>query len=62
MEIQEEVNLMYLKQKNDKLDAGAIGISTWVRVLEEGLLPAGEIESFTLVMVIAIVILQHLIL
>ncbi len=43
-------------------DAGAIGISTWVRVLEEGLFPAGEIESFTLVMVIAIVILQHLIL
>lgn len=32
--------------KNDKLDAGAIGISTWVRVLEEGLFPAGEIESF----------------
>ena len=32
--------------KNDKIDAGAIGISTWVRIIEEGLFPQGEIESF----------------
>ncbi|WP_148624868.1 phosphate/phosphite/phosphonate ABC transporter substrate-binding protein [Aliarcobacter cryaerophilus] len=32
--------------KNNKLDAGAIGISTWIRILEEGLFPDGEIESF----------------
>lgn len=32
--------------KNGKLDAGAIGISTWIRIIEEGLFPDGEIESF----------------
>lgn len=32
--------------KNDKLDAGAIGVSTWVRIIEEGLFPDGEIEAF----------------
>ena len=32
--------------KNGKLDAGAIGISTWVRVLEEGLFPAGGNRVF----------------
>lgn len=31
---------------DDKIDAGAIGISSWVRMLEEGLFPSGEIESF----------------
>ncbi len=31
---------------NDKIDAGAIGISSWVRMLEDGMFPSGEIESF----------------
>ena len=28
------------------LDAGVIGVSTWIRMLEEGIFPTGEIESF----------------
>lgn len=32
--------------KNNKLDAGAIGVSTWVRIIEEGLFPDGEVEAF----------------
>ena len=32
--------------KNDKIDAGAIGVSTWIRIIEEGLFPAGEIKAF----------------
>ena len=32
--------------RDGKIDAGAIGISTWIRVLEEGMFPAGEIEAF----------------
>ncbi|RXJ86510.1 phosphate/phosphite/phosphonate ABC transporter substrate-binding protein [Arcobacter sp. CECT 8985] len=31
---------------NDKVDAGAIGISTWVRMIEQGMFPSDEIESF----------------
>lgn len=31
---------------NDKLDAGAIGSTTWMRILEEGLYPEGELVSF----------------
>jgi len=31
---------------NDEIDAGAIGISSWVRMLEEGMFPSGEVESF----------------
>ncbi|PLY05800.1 MAG: phosphate ABC transporter substrate-binding protein [Arcobacter sp.] len=31
---------------NDKIDAGAIGISSWVRMIENGMFPSGEIESF----------------
>ena len=31
---------------NDKIDAGAIGISSWVRMLEDGMFPSGEVESF----------------
>ena len=32
--------------KNDEIEAGYIGISSWVRMLEEGMFPSGEIESF----------------
>ena len=31
---------------NDEIDAGAIGISSWVRMIEDGMFPSGEIESF----------------
>lgn len=31
---------------NDKIDAGAIGISSWIRILEDGMFPSGEVESF----------------
>jgi len=31
---------------NNEIDAGAIGISSWVRMLEEGMFPSGEVESF----------------
>ncbi|MBU3016054.1 PhnD/SsuA/transferrin family substrate-binding protein [Poseidonibacter lekithochrous] len=31
---------------NNEIDAGAIGISSWVRMLEEGIFPSGEVESF----------------
>lgn len=31
---------------NDEIDAGSIGISSWIRMIEEGLFPSGEIESF----------------
>jgi len=31
---------------NDEIEAGAIGISSWVRMLEEGMFPSGEVESF----------------
>lgn len=31
---------------NNEIDAGAIGSTTWIRILEEGMFPAGEIESF----------------
>ncbi|XOB63704.1 phosphate/phosphite/phosphonate ABC transporter substrate-binding protein [Campylobacterota bacterium DY0563] len=31
---------------NDKIDAGAIGISSWIRMLEDGMFPSGEVESF----------------
>jgi ABC-type phosphate/phosphonate transport system substrate-binding protein len=31
---------------NDEIDAGAIGISSWIRMLEEGMFPSGEVESF----------------
>jgi len=30
----------------DEIDAGAIGISSWIRMLEEGIFPSGEVESF----------------
>lgn len=32
--------------KNDSLDAGTIGSKTWIRILEEGLYPDGELISF----------------
>lgn len=32
--------------KNDSLDAGTIGSNTWIRILEEGLYPDGELISF----------------
>lgn len=32
--------------KNDSLDAGTIGSKTWIRILEEGLYPDGELVSF----------------
>lgn len=32
--------------KNDFLDAGTIGSKTWIRILEEGLYPDGELISF----------------
>ncbi|QKF81861.1 phosphate/phosphite/phosphonate ABC transporter substrate-binding protein [Halarcobacter ebronensis] len=32
--------------KNNEIDAGAIGITTWIRALEDGLFPSGVIESF----------------
>lgn len=31
---------------NDEIDAGAIGISSWIRILEDGLFPSGEVGSF----------------
>lgn len=31
---------------NDEIDAGSIGISSWVRMIEEGMFPSGEVESF----------------
>ncbi len=31
---------------NDEIDAGSIGISSWIRMLEEGMFPSGEVESF----------------
>lgn len=31
---------------NDEIDAGSIGISSWIRMIEEGMFPSGEIESF----------------
>ncbi|WP_320033826.1 PhnD/SsuA/transferrin family substrate-binding protein [Halarcobacter sp.] len=31
---------------NDDIDAGAIGISSWIRMLEDGMFPSGEVESF----------------
>jgi len=31
---------------NDEIDAGAIGSTTWIRMIEEGLFPDGEIVSF----------------
>ncbi|ADG92842.1 conserved hypothetical protein [Arcobacter nitrofigilis DSM 7299] len=31
---------------NNEIDAGAIGITSWVRMLEDGMFPSGEIESF----------------
>lgn len=31
---------------NNKIDAGSIGISSWIRMLEEGMFPSGEVESF----------------
>lgn len=31
---------------NNEIDAGAIGITSWVRMLEEGIFPSGEVESF----------------
>lgn len=31
---------------NNKIDAGSIGISSWIRMIEEGMFPSGEIESF----------------
>ncbi len=30
----------------DEIDAGAIGISSWIRMIEDGMFPSGEIESF----------------
>ncbi|MGB5917589.1 phosphate/phosphite/phosphonate ABC transporter substrate-binding protein [Arcobacter sp.] len=30
----------------NEIDAGAIGVSSWVRMLEDGMFPSGEIESF----------------
>ena len=30
----------------DEIDAGAIGLSSWIRMLEEGIFPSGEVESF----------------
>lgn len=32
--------------KNGTLDAGTIGSNTWIRILEEGLYPEGELVSF----------------
>lgn len=32
--------------KNGSLDAGTIGSNTWIRILEEGLYPDGELVSF----------------
>ena len=32
--------------KNGSLDAGTIGSNTWIRILEEGLYPDGELISF----------------
>lgn len=31
---------------NNEIDAGSIGISSWIRMIEEGMFPSGEIESF----------------
>lgn len=31
---------------SNKIDAGSIGISSWIRMLEEGMFPSGEVESF----------------
>ncbi len=31
---------------NDEIDAGAIGSTTWIRMVEEGMFPVGEVESF----------------
>ena len=31
---------------NNEIDAGSIGISSWIRMLEDGMFPSGEIESF----------------
>lgn len=31
---------------NNEIDAGSIGISSWIRMLEEGMFPSGEVESF----------------
>lgn len=31
---------------NYEIDAGSIGISSWIRMIEEGMFPSGEIESF----------------
>ena len=30
---------------NNEIDAGSIGISSWIRMLEEGMFPSGEVES-----------------
>ncbi len=31
---------------NNEIDAGSIGISSWIRMIEEGMFPSGEVESF----------------
>lgn len=31
---------------NNEIDAGSIGISSWIRMLEDGMFPSGEVESF----------------
>lgn len=31
---------------NNEIDAGSIGISSWIRMLENGMFPSGEVESF----------------
>ncbi len=31
---------------NNEIDAGSIGISSWIRMIEEGIFPSGEVESF----------------